>query len=139
MPWDVPSALEAGFLGVQKTKPTVWRFRVWARLLFRGGDRVGGYLQHTHAHGQAIQQQKLLQGRQAVLAERTITIKRGRARGICQTGQVRLQAEKTLILPLFLTCGWDRGSFALSLCTFRFPNPPATPVASVATCGLLRW
>jgi hypothetical protein len=100
---------------------------------------VGGYLQHTHAHGQAIQQQKLLQGRQAVLAERTITIKRGRARGICQTGQVRLQAEKTLILPLFLTCGWDRGSFALSLCTFRFPNPPATPVASVATCGLLRW
>jgi hypothetical protein len=47
---------------------------VWARLLFSGGDRVGGYRQHTHAHGQGIQQQKLLQRRQAVLAETTIVL-----------------------------------------------------------------
>src|ERR1700683_2360001 len=56
------------FLRVQQAKRTVCWIRVWARLLFRGGDRVGGYLQHTHAHGQAIQQQKLLHARQAVLA-----------------------------------------------------------------------
>jgi hypothetical protein len=76
---------------------------VWARLLFSGGDRVGGYRQHTHAHGQGIQQQKLLQGRQAVLAEKTIEVKGGRVWGICQTGEVRLQAEMAVILPLFLT------------------------------------
>jgi hypothetical protein len=87
---------------------------VWARLLFRGGDRVGGYLQHTHAHGQGIQQQKLLQGRQAVLAEKTIEVKGGRVLGICQTEKqprkcregaekVQLQTEMAAISPLFLT------------------------------------
>ena len=44
------------------------------------------YLQHAHTHGQAIQQQRLLKRRQAVLAaEKCICYKPERGRVICQT------------------------------------------------------
>jgi hypothetical protein len=55
----------------------------------------GSYLQHAHTHGQAIQQQKLLERRQAVLAvEKCIYYKPGRGRVICQTFRLCLSSEK---------------------------------------------
>jgi hypothetical protein len=65
-------------------------------LLFRGGDRVGGYLQHTHAHGQGIQQQKLLQARQAVLAEKTIGLRVDECGGFVNGGGAAIAEESGL-------------------------------------------
>ena len=52
------------------------------------------YLQHAHTHGQAIQQQKLLKRRQAVLAvEKCIYSKPERGKAICQTCKALLPEE----------------------------------------------
>ncbi len=54
----------------------------------------GRYLQHAHTHGQAIQQQKLLERRQAVLAvEKYIYYKPERGKAICQTGRALLPGK----------------------------------------------
>ena len=52
------------------------------------------YLQHAHTHGQAIQQQRLLERRQAVLAvEKCICYKPERVKAICQSYRQRFRVK----------------------------------------------